>query len=100
MKYSPFYFILKGGKYMNYDDMSISELKDYRAKKLIEYSVKREDYTELCDRGLYIKDEKLKEELNKKLETIDNEIDVLEDLIYGLDYLIYKKYFINKRKNK
>lgn len=96
MKYSPFYFILKGGKHMNYYDMSVSELKDYRAKKLIEYSVKREDYTELCDRGLYIKDTKLKEELFKKLETIDNEIYALEDLIHGLDYLIWEK----QRKNK
>ena len=76
---------------MNYYDMSISELRDYRAKKLIEYYVKREDYMELCDRGLYIRNKKDKEEFNKKLETIDNEIFALGDLINGLDNLIHSK---------
>ena len=76
---------------MNYDRMSISELKTIRDKKRVEYSTKRMDYTNLCEEGIYIKDKKLMEECTKKMEKIENEALVLEDLIQGLNYLIYEK---------
>lgn len=79
---------------MNYDRMSISELKALRAKKLVEYSVKRIDYTQLCEKGPYImnsKDKELIEKFNKKMKTTENEAAALEDLIYGLNHLIRDK---------
>ena len=76
---------------MNYYDMSISELKTIRDKKLVEHSLKRMEYTKLCEKGIYIKDKKLMEECAKKMETIENDVDALEDLIYGLNHLIWKK---------
>ena len=79
---------------MNYYDMSITKLKAARAKKLVEYSVKRIEYTKLCEEGLYItngKDKKLIEEFNKKMETVENDVYALEDLIYGLNHLIREK---------
>lgn len=76
---------------MNYYDMSISELKTIRDRKRAEYSVKRIDYMNLCEKGIYIKDKKLIEEFNKEMETIENEALVLEDLIHALNYLIWEK---------
>ena len=76
---------------MNYYDMSISKLKAVRAKKLVEYSVKRIEYTKLCEEGSYITNGKDKEEHNKKMETIENDVYALEDLIYGLNHLIREK---------
>lgn len=76
---------------MNYYNMSISELKTVRDRKLVEYSVKRMDYTKLSESALYIKDKKLMEECTKKMEKIENEVYRLEDLIGGLNYLIREK---------
>jgi hypothetical protein len=75
---------------LNYYNMTTYELKALRAKKLVEYSVKRIEYTKLCEEGSYITAEE-KEKFSKKMETIENEICGLEDLIYGLNHLIRNK---------
>jgi hypothetical protein len=74
---------------MNYYDMSVSELKDLRAKKLVEYSEKRTYYC-FCKQGI-IKNKELNEGYDKTMEKIKDEMYTLNDFIWGLNDLIREK---------